>query len=170
MTYDAGIPPSGETLTIYDGNASFYQMGDRQLIARRLDPLFLTSLARQMSLFFCTDQYLPGSVKSMEMKRRGSGEKLLLKRGAIKRLSDWKSFMSNDENKTQFIQLLLKMWSSDNYALRLQGRQLIVMCENKADLLTSEDGQKTVARKCVTEIFKRRNGHPSHTLCELCQE
>ena len=76
--------------------------------------------------------------------------KMLLKGEATKRLPDWKSFMSNDENKTQFIQLLLKMWSSDNYALRLQGRQVIFICEGKAHLLTSEDGQKTVARKMLS--------------------
>ena len=138
---DAGIPPSGDTLTIQDGNATFYQMRKSPANFTQIDSIIFDIIGKTDDAVISTDQYLPGSVQFMESKRRGCGEKLLLKEGATNRPPDWKSFMSNDENKTQFIQLLLKMWNSDKYALSLQGRQVIFICEGKAHLLTSEDGQ-----------------------------
>ena len=57
----------------------------------------------------------------------------------------WKLFLSNDENKIQFIRLLLKVWNSDQYASRLHGRTVILNCEGKAYELTSTNGQKTEA-------------------------
>ena len=37
---------------------------------------------------------------------------------------DWKSFISNDKNKTQLISLLLDRWKTDKYATRLIDRNL----------------------------------------------
>ena len=96
---DAGIPPSGETLTIYDGKATFYQMRESPANFTQIGSIISDIIGKTGDAVFSTDQYLPGSVKSIERKRRG--EKLLLTGGATKRPPDWKSFMSNDENKTQ---------------------------------------------------------------------
>ena len=95
---------------------------------------------------FSTDQYLPDSVKSMERQRRGTGEKLILNGEATKKPPDWKSFLSNDENKAQFIRLMLKMWKRDEYASNLQARQVIFICDGQATLLTSNDGLTTESR------------------------
>ena len=93
---------------------------------------------------FSTDQYFPNSVKSIERRHSGCGEKLVLKGEATKRPADWKSFLGNDDNKVQFIRLILKCWSRGNYAIRFHGRRLIFICDGTAHLLTSSYGSKTV--------------------------
>ena len=94
-------------------------------------------------IIFSTDQYLPDSIKSLERQRRGCGEKLLLGGGSTKRPTEWKLFLSNDENKLQLVKLLLKLWSGNEYASKLRGRKVIVICEGVAHLLFSEDGLTT---------------------------
>ena len=61
-----------------------------------------------------------------------------------KKPADWKSFLSNDRNKQQFIELFTRLWSQDSYAKKLQGRQVTVVCAGAAYLLTSADGQTTI--------------------------
>lgn len=141
---DAALPPSNETLTVYDGNACFYYLKDLPTNFSQICSKVFDIMGKTGDVVFSTDQYYPDSIKSMERHRRGCGEKLVLKGEATKRPSDWKSFLSNEENKVQLIRLLLKVWSSDQYASRLHGRQIIFICEDKAFLLSSDDGKKTV--------------------------
>jgi hypothetical protein len=68
-----------------------------------------------------TEMYKEHSVKSMERKRRGCAEKIILKGGSTKRPADWKSFASNDENKKHLIHLLAGVWSKDALAQNLKG-------------------------------------------------
>ena len=86
----------------------------------------------------------------MERHHHGCGEKLVLKGEATKRPADWKSFLANEDNKVQFIHLLLKSWSSDKYAPRLMGRKNVFICDGKAHLLTSSDGSKVVHEECTS--------------------
>ena len=79
----------------------------------------------------------------MERKRRGTGDKIIVKGDSTKRPPDWKHFLSNDENKQQFIQILLDVWSKDSFAPRLKNRHVILTCEEEAFLLRSEDGETT---------------------------
>ena len=81
----------------------------------------------------------------MERRRRGCAEKLIIGGAATKRPTDWKGFLYNDDNKIQLVRLLLKLWSSDEYAKRLYGREVILICEGFAYLLTSHDGITTKA-------------------------
>lgn len=87
--------------------------------------------------------YKPGSIKAMERKRRGTGEKILIKGENTKRPAEWKTFLSNDENKKQLSQMLLDVWSKDNRAPKLKDRKVILICEGEAFLLQSTDGQTT---------------------------
>ena len=48
--------------------------------------------------------------------------------------------MSNDENKTQLIKLLLSEWRKPRYAARLRGRQLFFVCRENCICLTSSNG------------------------------
>jgi hypothetical protein len=43
--------------------------------------------------------YLCNKVKGVERTRRGCGEKLIVGGGKTRRPKDWKSFLTNDENK-----------------------------------------------------------------------
>ena len=51
-----------------------------------------------------------------------------------------KSFMSNDENKTQLIKLLPSEWKKPKYASRLRRRQLFFVCGEECFCLSSDDG------------------------------
>ena len=56
---------------------------------------------------------------------------------------DWAAFLTNDENKTQLVRMLLQVWSSDRMAGRLKDRHVILVCDGKAFSLTSSDGMCT---------------------------
>ena len=73
---------------------------------------------------FVTDSYHPNSIKSFERYRRGSSPPFLLSGPRTKSLREWKSFMSNDKNKTQLIKLLLSEWQKPKFAERLHRRDL----------------------------------------------
>ena len=76
-------------------------------------------------VIFSTDMYRKNSVKSLERKRRGCGEKLLLKGRSMKRPADWKSFLSNDDNKQQFTDILMRVWPDDSFSDKLKDRKVI---------------------------------------------
>ncbi len=118
---------------------------------------------------FSTDHYLPDSVKSLERKCRGCGDKLILKGAATKRPSEWKLFLSNDDNKVQFIRLLLKLWSGDEYAAKLQGRQVILICEGSC-LLTHISGWHYYNKRGTssTGIITRRDRLQGYYVSQLC--
>lgn len=81
----------------------------------------------------------------MENVKRGSGdgEPLIIKGPKTKKPADWKAFLTNDANKQQFIHLLKRLWSQDSYAKKLHGREVTVVCDGNAFLLTSADGETT---------------------------
>ena len=60
-------------------------------------------LPKTLGVDFLTHTYKLFSIKSFERQRHGSG------RTKTKTPSDWKSFISNDENKQQLIKLLLRV-------------------------------------------------------------
>ena len=68
----------------------------------------------------------------------------------MKRPSDWNAFLTNDENKRQFIRIILKVWSDDSFARKLQGIKVILVSDGHAYLLTSLDGQTTIQREIET--------------------
>ena len=79
----------------------------------------------------------------MERSRHGCGEKLLIKGENTWKPRDWKTFLSNADNKRQLISVLLKVWGSDKLAYKLKNRHVICIREGDAFLLPSEDGKKT---------------------------
>ena len=106
---DAVSPPEANTLTIIDGNAVFHAMVQVPLTFRDICIQVLDMLPKKTDVIFSTGMYQEGSIKAMERKRRGMGEKILLTGEATKRPGDWATFLSNDANKTQFINLLLQV-------------------------------------------------------------
>ncbi|KAI3387887.1 hypothetical protein SNEBB_005570, partial [Seison nebaliae] len=87
---DANVPLVAETLTVYDGNAYFYCMKDIPADFRQIGFKVFDMIGKTGNVVLSTDQYLPGSIKSMERRRRGCGEKLILTGEASKRPPDWK--------------------------------------------------------------------------------
>uniref|UniRef100_UPI00358E53D5 uncharacterized protein n=3 Tax=Myxine glutinosa TaxID=7769 RepID=UPI00358E53D5 len=140
---NAIIPPENDTLTVHDGNACFYYLKDLPGSFSEICSKVFDTMSNTHNVIFSTDMYLPTSVKAMERKRRGVGNKLIIKGGATKKPPDWKQFLSNDENKLQFIQMLLRLWRTDEYASKLHGRNVILICDGVPHKLTSEDGTTT---------------------------
>ena len=140
-----GIPdtvkPVGKTLTIYDGNAIFYLLKDIPLNFRLICKKIFSMLVD--GDVFSTDSYDPESIKASERLRGGTTDKLIIKGANTRRPADWKTFLSNDQNKQQFIEIILREWSSDDYAGKLRDRQVIFICNGDAYLLMSEDGFTT---------------------------
>ena len=75
--------------------------------------------SKRSDVVFSTDSYLPNFIKSMERARTGSSPKLIIKGGNTRRPADWKKFLKNDENKQQFMEIILKVWNSDLVAANL---------------------------------------------------
>ena len=77
--------------------------------------------------------------------RRGSSQTqpLLLRGQSTKTPRDWKSFLSNDENKRNFINLLLQLWEDDKYAEQLKDREIIFASAEQCTRLTSSDRVRT---------------------------
>jgi hypothetical protein len=144
------VPPSPDdkTLVIEDGNAAFYYLKDlppnfRDICARLFD-----MVVRKSDIIFSTDMYLENSIKSMERKRRGCSEKLIVTGENTKKPPDWKTFLVNEENKNQLIELLCRVWSTDNFAPKPLGKNVITISDGHAFHITSYDGTTV----CRTEI------------------
>lgn len=100
-------------------------------------------LTQTGNIILSTDLYVPGPIKSMERRRRGCAEKLIIGGPATKRPTEWKLFLNNDDSKIQFVRLVLKLWTSDEHATRLHGCVVLLICEGVTYLLTSDDGITT---------------------------
>ena len=96
---------------------------------------------------FVTDSYLPMSIKSIERDRRGKSKAHLLKGPLTKIPRDWKSFLSNEENKQSLIKFLLAEWKKVQYAPQLKDRLVVYVCESKCYSLTSENGEEVTCRE-----------------------
>ena len=106
---DVSPPPDDKTLVIEDGNVAFYYLKDlppnfRDICARLFD-----MVVRKSDIIFSTYMYLENSIKSMERKRRGYSEKLIVTGENMKKAPDWKTFLVNEENKRQLIELLCRI-------------------------------------------------------------
>ena len=91
-------PDENFTLVIEDGNALFYALKD---IPRNFKEICLKQFgmvsSKTCDMIFSTDMYYPDSVKSMERRRRGSADKLIIKGANTKKPKCWKDFLRNDE-------------------------------------------------------------------------
>ena len=147
---DVPPPPDDKTLVIEDGNVAFCYLKDlppnfRDICARLFD-----MVVRKSDIIFSTDMYLENSIKSMERKRRGCSEKLIVTGENMKKPPDWMIFLANEENKKQLIELLCRVWSTDNFAPKLLGKNVITVSDGHAFHITSYDG--TSVPVCRTEI------------------
>ena len=140
---DAPVPAPESTLVVYDGNAYFYYLKEIPANFSKICDKIFGMMSTTADAVFSTDMYSPNSVKSMERERRGCSDKLIIKGSSTKKPPNWKMFLANDENKTQFISLLCTVWSNPTNASKLQGRNVILIVEGAAYHLTSEDGKTT---------------------------
>ena len=134
------MPLDAKTLNVDDGNAIFYCMKEVPATFKQIsEKIYDISIAGKSDLLFSTDMYKKHSVKELERTSRGAGEKRLIKGESTKRPENWKSFLSNDSNKQQLVRLLLKVWSNDEFSRKLQNKNVILVCEEKAYQLKKID-------------------------------
>ena len=90
--------------------------------------------------FFITDYYLPDSVKSIERKSRSNIGLLRMKatRRDQRRPKQINKFLRLAENKIDLVKSLIEEWSTNNYCVTLDGKELyITLEEDKAYRITS---------------------------------
>ena len=74
----------------------------------------LRRIMKHKLVYFVTDQYHTGSIKSFERDRRQNATgslRIKVERRDQKRPKQWAKFLRNDENKNEIVQFLLKDWS-----------------------------------------------------------
>ena len=100
-------------------------------------------LPKSQIVHFVTDSYHGQSVKQFERDRRGKTAEYCLGGPSTKLPRDFKAFMLNASNKTQLLRFLLSEWQTDRYAVRLRGKSLYFVCEERCVCLTSINGLTT---------------------------
>ena len=153
---NAALPSPATTLIIEDGNAVFHYMREipgnfKQTCQKVFDVMVKTSY-----VVFSTDMYHSNSVKAVERRRRGCGDRFIIQGEMTKRPADWKVFLTDDANKIQLTRLLLRVWSQDEFADQYKTRKVILISEGHAHCLESEDEQHTQVRE-IHPLYSRRN-------------
>ena len=130
------------SLLIQDGNALFHTMTDLAPTFGGIALQLLDVMVPKRDFVFSTDSYHPGSIKTQERLRRGSGEQFLLDGSSTRKPKDFKSFLTNDENKKQFCKMLLDVWSSSHATTQVQKCNTAVLAvDGKAHTLSAENNQ-----------------------------
>ena len=106
---------SAEVMYVEDGNALFYCIKTQKTFGDISRTLFSMATKRD-NVIFSTDSYEPQSVKSQERLRRGAGERRIIKGSSTRCPESWSSFLENDGNKVQLIDLLQKCWTESTTA------------------------------------------------------
>ena len=112
---------------IIDGNALLHSLKNIPETFGQLTEKIFHLLPQAECIHFVTDSYNVKSIKCLERMRRGSSQTqhLLLRGQSTKTPRDVKSFLSNDENKRNFNNLLLQLWEDDKYAEQLKDREIM---------------------------------------------
>ena len=121
---DCVAPPPQDTLVIVDGNAVFHSLTEIPESFQGICEKTYKMIPKTSDVIFSMDSYYKESVKEQERRRRGVGDVFLVKGPNMKRPFDWKLFLSNGENKEVLGEILLKVWSNDNFAPNLHNRHV----------------------------------------------
>ena len=92
-------PPNDATLSVEDGNACFYCLKELPGNFRGICHKIFNLIPKNADFISSTDMFFEHSTKSMERSRHGCGEKLLIKGENTRKPRDWKTFLSNADNK-----------------------------------------------------------------------
>ena len=94
-------------------------------------------------MLYLVQTHKEDSIKAIERKMRGCGEKLVVRGESMKKPDSWKCFLANDDNKRQLVKVMLDEWSNDSIATKLHDREVIFICEGFAYSLKSDSGETT---------------------------
>uniref|UniRef100_A0A0L8GYW0 Uncharacterized protein n=1 Tax=Octopus bimaculoides TaxID=37653 RepID=A0A0L8GYW0_OCTBM len=155
-------PGAEELLKREDGNAVFHCLREIPQTFGEISRKVLGSVLYLSPVIFIADMYKEDSIKGVEKNRRGVGDKLILSGEKTKHPKDWKVFRANDENKTEFIQLLLSTWRSEMSADILTGNEEETdTCVSLYCMYAKERGCKSArVRSPDSDIFFILQYHP----------
>ena len=168
---DAPLPEDASTMLIQDGNALFHAMTDIpsnfQLISHRI----FDSMPKRVNFVFSTDMYQEDSIKDMEREQRGSSEKLIIGGQLTKKPADWKNFLKNSQNKSQLVDVMNEVWSSDAFAPKLVQRKVVSVVQGRSYLLESDDGI-SVKKTEIPELHSNQEETDTRVIlyCAYAQE
>ncbi|KAK3735621.1 hypothetical protein QZH41_007397 [Actinostola sp. cb2023] len=134
-------PTTGEIFYVIDGNALLHAM-----------------VAIPSTFGDLADSVFEQLPKEVERSRRGTSAPHLVRGPLTKVPRDWKKFLSNGENKRRLSNFLLEEWKNDRFAEKLQGREVVVVCEEKAVCLTSVNDQQTVSEEMLELCSTQEEG------------
>ena len=137
-------PASDINTYVIDGNTMFQQQVALSTIFGDLAECIYDQLPNVQRVYFVTGSYHPNSFKSSQGNQRGTPKKYLVKGPVTKIPRDWKSFLFNDENKTSLMRFLLE---KDKYAPKIQGRQVLFVCQEKCVKLTTTNRETNLSEK-----------------------
>ena len=141
------VPFPKDAMYIQDGNALFHTLTNIPPTFGGICLHLLDLMTPKCSFVFSTDSYHPDSIKTQERLRRGSGEQLLLNGPATRKPKDFKTFLSNNENKKQFCQVMKEVWGSSSAASRLEKtKRSILIVNGKAYDIKSSEGEVNIFR------------------------
>ncbi len=156
-------PDPSNTAYIVDGNAVLQSLVYLPTTFGELAENVFEHLPKVPRVDFVKDSYFPHSIKGIERSRRGTSQAHLLKGPATKVPRDWKAFLRNDENKKQLSNFLLKQWGSDEYAQKLQERNVVIVTQN---ITCKTDKCKwcidALRRTRWVSFYSRRSGYQNH--------
>ena len=141
------------TVHVIDGNSLLHALvGVPSTLGELADTVF-SSLPQASSIHFITDTYKHNSIKNSERLRRGSSDvNSCVLRGPATKVTNWKLFLSNDENKTSLINFLQNEWEKDHYSSKLENKEVYFVNEERCVVITRENDGTTNSRP-VPDLF-----------------
>ncbi|KAK1891029.1 Arginine--tRNA ligase [Dissostichus eleginoides] len=151
------LPYPKDALFIQDGMALLHVLTNLPPTCGEICLQVLDQMVAKKHFLFSTDSYHPGSIKAQERLRRGSSEKIILAGPATRKPYDFKMFLTNDDNKKQLCQLLLRVWSDQQAASRLERTEMAVLIvEGRAHQLLSSNGKVEVREPPQSTATRKR--------------
>ena len=146
-THDTEYPDNA--FFIQDGNALFHTLTSLPSNFGELSSLILDQMMFKRNFVFSTDSYHDNSIKTQERRRRGQSEQLILDGPSTKIPKDFKLFLTNEMNKKQLCNLLIKTWSDiRSYSSLKNCETAILIVDGKAYSFKASDDRIT-----CNEIF-----------------
>uniref|UniRef100_UPI00358E9904 uncharacterized protein isoform X1 n=1 Tax=Myxine glutinosa TaxID=7769 RepID=UPI00358E9904 len=139
------LPYPKDALFIQDGMALLHTLANLPPTCGEICLQVLDQIVAKKHFLFSTDSYHPESIKVQERLRRGSSEKIILAGPVTRKPFDFKMFLANDDNKKQICQLLLRVWSDQQAASKLERTEMAVLIvEGRAHQPVSSNGKVEV--------------------------
>uniref|UniRef100_UPI00358FA4EE uncharacterized protein isoform X1 n=1 Tax=Myxine glutinosa TaxID=7769 RepID=UPI00358FA4EE len=137
-------PYPKDALFIQDGMVLLHTLANLPPTCGEICLQVLDQMVAKKHFLFSTDSYHPESIKAQERLRRGSSEKIILAGPVTRKPCDFKMFLA-DDNKKQICQLLLRVWSDQQAASKLERTEMAVLIvEGRAHQLVSSNGKVEV--------------------------